>query len=306
MPSSSLPSRLAPGNNGATRSTSARTSKSSLGGASTSISFWIYILPLLLLEVHQSFTLPSVDRDVGPVYKARLRGSEEGHQISHLLRFADSSERDTTYRQLVGPLAGDSFVPGERFLKPFPPIGVDGTGIDRVDAYTEPSVLLCHSRSEVDVCSVGDPCGGLPVSRFESVVAHHEDHTSASLLLHKWKNSPASPHVTHKLKVETVEPIVFRQKFEEAPRGATSTGNEDINSAEGVNRIVHSALNVFGLAHVAQEWHYLLARRFGQLPCGLFKQLLTARGDNDRAPLFGEHPGTFLADALAGPRDKSN
>ena len=36
--------QVAPGNNGATRSTSERTSKSCSGGAATSISFWIFIL----------------------------------------------------------------------------------------------------------------------------------------------------------------------------------------------------------------------------------------------------------------------
>src|SRR5215203_5422633 len=180
------------------------------------------------------------------------------------------------------------------------------TGIDRVDAHAGLPVLVRHGRGEVDVGGVGDPRGGLPGRRLETVVAHHKDHAAASLLPHAREHGSAGPHIAHKLQVQTAEPLVLRKVFEEATRGATCAGYEDVDPAEGVNRLLYRAFYVFGLAHVARDGHYLLAGRVGQLLRRLFERLFASRGDDHRASLFGEHPGALPADALAGPRDESD
>ncbi len=49
------------------------------------------LFPRFLLSAHQAFGRAAIDRDVGAMDKATSVGSEEEHEVSYLLRFADAA-----------------------------------------------------------------------------------------------------------------------------------------------------------------------------------------------------------------------
>src|SRR5947208_8961063 len=190
------------------------------------------LLPYWALMIHDGFALRPVNRDMGAVDEAGQGRGEEGDQRRDLFRLADATEGDGLLGQLVRALLRHALVAGEGLLQRVPPVGVHRAGVDRVDAYPVPSVLLGDRGGEVDVRGVGHARRHLPVAGLEAVVADDEHDRAFAALAHVADDRAYRPDVAHELQVEARHPLLFGQVLEQPAGRAARAGDQDVDLAE--------------------------------------------------------------------------
>src|SRR5690606_10128425 len=138
----------------------------------------------------------------------------------HLLGLGDAAQGDAGGREGVGFFRGHAHVPGEGLAEAGPAVGVDGAGVDGVDADPAAPVLVGQGQGQVDVGRVGGGGGDLPIGGLDAVVADHVDDGAAALLQHVGQRGVAGPHVTHELQLEGLVPVAGLQVEDAAARCA--------------------------------------------------------------------------------------